>query len=267
MKLRTTRQRSVSSPDPRRGSRSICTVPGRRTHSTSTRAPVSDRLTTGAALVPSILPSTSPWTATRVRRRRSLRGGFARLTASSGAAATARSSDRDLLVEVDVLDGVEQAHALRHRPLEGLAPGDEAHATRALVDDGGAHRFLEIALARGGAAGVDQARASHVAVRHLVARPVDRVVGGEPVVHRLVDLAVRALLGGEGEVAAVVLRHLLLDDVRLDRDSAVVGLSGEVGRHVEVLLRGLEGGVAQVAPEDGGQAQLVRMLESGSDFE
>ena len=73
MKLRTTRQRRTSSPAPRRGSRSICTVPGRSTQSTSTRAPVSERLTTGAGLVAWILPRTSPWTATRARTRRSLK--------------------------------------------------------------------------------------------------------------------------------------------------------------------------------------------------
>ncbi len=45
-----------------------------------------------------------------------------------------------VLVEVDVLDGVEQLDALGHRALERLAAGDQAHAAGALVDDGGRAR-------------------------------------------------------------------------------------------------------------------------------
>ena len=48
-----------------------------------------------------------------------------------------RSRDRHFLRQVDVLDRVEERRALLHRALERLASGDEAHAARALVDDGG----------------------------------------------------------------------------------------------------------------------------------
>src|ERR687891_49044 len=58
-----------------------------------------------------------------------------------------RLRDRDLLAEVHVLDGAQQAHAFGQRPLERLAPRDEAHASRALVDDGGLDRLREVVLA------------------------------------------------------------------------------------------------------------------------
>src|SRR5262245_3966393 len=48
-----------------------------------------------------------------------------------------RSSDGHVLGEVDVLDGIQEGDALLHRPLEGLASGDETGASGALVDDGG----------------------------------------------------------------------------------------------------------------------------------
>src|ERR1700712_5085885 len=68
--------------------------------------------------------------------------------------------DRDVRVEVDVLDGLQQLDALGARPLERLAAGDQAGAARALVDDRRADRLGEVGVARGGAAAVDQARAS-----------------------------------------------------------------------------------------------------------
>src|SRR5207302_10042131 len=54
-------------------------------------------------------------------------------------AAGADSGEGYLVAEIDVLDGVQQLHALPHRSLEGLPSGDEAGAARALVDDRGAH--------------------------------------------------------------------------------------------------------------------------------
>jgi predicted acylesterase/phospholipase RssA len=42
---------------------------------------------------------------------------------------------------IDVLDGVQQLDPLLHRPLEGLAPRDQAGAAGALVDHRGAHRL------------------------------------------------------------------------------------------------------------------------------
>jgi drug/metabolite transporter (DMT)-like permease len=65
------------------------------------------------------------------------------------AALMVRLRDRDVLVEVDVLDGVQEGDALVHRPLEGLAARDEAGATRALVDDRGLDGLGEVGLAAG----------------------------------------------------------------------------------------------------------------------
>ena len=105
------------------------------------------------------------------------------------------------------------------------------------------------------------ADAAHVAVHHLPAGEVDRVVGGELLVDERVGLAEL-----EGVVAAVVLGQLLLDDVGLDGDAEVVGLTGEVGRQVVVGLLGLEGRVAEIAPEDGEEAEGVGVLEGGPDL-
>ena len=55
------------------------------------------------------------------------------------------SGERDGLVEVDVLDGVQQLDALGHRALERLAAGDEALPAGALVDDGGLHGVGQVA--------------------------------------------------------------------------------------------------------------------------
>ncbi len=179
---------------------------------------------------------------------------------------TVALGDRDFLREVDVLNRVQELRAFFDWTLEGLTTRDESLATGALVDDGGLDGFGEVVVARG-AAGVDQADAAHVAIGDLVAGEVDRMVGGEVGIHALVDLTVRGLGGLDGEVAAVIFRKLLLDDVSADRDAEVVGLAGKVGGHVEVLLLRLEGVVAGVAPEDGGHAELVGLLEGVGDFD
>ena len=111
-----------------------------------------------------------------------------------------------------------------------LRPRDQPHAAGALVDDRGAHCLLQVILARL-AAGVDQAGASHVAVGHLVAHQVDRVVGGEFAVHLGMGLAEL-----DGVVAAVVLGHFLLHDVGVDGRGKVIGLSGQVGGNVVILV-------------------------------
>ena len=108
---------------------------------------------------------------------------------------------------------------------------------------------------------VDEPGAPHVAVGHLVAHEVDRVIRGERRIHQRVRL--RELDRVE---AAVVLGHLLLDDVGLDGDPEVVGLAREVGRDVVVDAVLLEGVVAQVAPQDGGEPQLVGAAEALRDL-
>ena len=109
---------------------------------------------------------------------------------AGGAARVApRLRDRDVRREVDVLDGVEDLDALGHRPLERLAARDQAGAARALVDHRRADGLGLVGVLGGRAARVDQARAAHVAARHLVAAEVDRVVGRELVVDEVVGLA------------------------------------------------------------------------------
>src|SRR4051794_16711424 len=83
-----------------------------------------------------------------------------------------RSGDRDGLVQVDVLDRVQERHALVHGALERLAAGDQAGAAGALVDDRGLDRLGEVALAGGGAARVDEGRPAAVAVDDLPAAEV-----------------------------------------------------------------------------------------------
>ena len=144
------------------------------------------------------------------------------------------------------MDGVEEFHALGNGALECLAAADEAEAASSFVDDRGAHCFGQIAGARRCPSGVDQPDAAHVAVGHLPPGEVDRVVGGQLVIHQRVGLA-----EPEGVVAAVVLGELLLDDVGLDGYPDVVGLGSEIGGRVVVGAVHLETGVPQVAPQYG----------------
>src|SRR5688572_32924639 len=176
--------------------------------------------------------------------------------------ALSRSGDGDVAIEVDVLDGVQQFYALGHGTLKGLAARDQPHATRPFVDDCRLDRSGQVAGALGFAAAVDQADATHVTVRDLPAAQIDRVLGGQLAVDEFAGLAVSL----EGVVATVVLGQLLLDDVGFDRDAEVVGLAGEVGRHVIVDAVLLEARVAQVAPQDGEHAQLMRPGEGLADL-
>src|SRR4030095_13868312 len=95
------------------------------------------------------------------------------------------SGDGDLGTEVDILNGIQKLNAFVHGALEGLPAGDETGASCALVDDGGGHSFFEVVCSRG-AARVDEAGAAHVAVGHLIAAEVDRMIAGEVVVNALV---------------------------------------------------------------------------------
>ena len=174
--------------------------------------------------------------------------------------------DGDFFVEVDVLDRVQELSTFGDRALERLTTGDEALAAGTLVDDGRLDGFGEVIVARG-AAGVDQADATHVAIGDLVAGEVDRVIGRKVGVHALVDFAVRRFCGLDGEVAAVVLGKLLLDDVGADGDAEVVGLAGKVGGHVIIFVLRLKSVVAGVAPEDGRHTHFVGGLEGVGDFD
>src|ERR1039458_6128634 len=84
-------------------------------------------------------------------------------------------------------------------------------------------------VALGLATRVDQADPARVAVRDAPPREVDVLWRGE----RVVDQRVR-LAEADRRIPPVVLRLLLLDQVRLDRDAEVVCLAGEVRREVVV---------------------------------
>ena len=155
---------------------------------------------------------------------------------------------------------MQQLDPLGHRLLERLAAGDQPHPAGALVDHRGVDGVREVVLA-GGAARVDQPHAAEVAVGDLPARPLDRVVLGELLVHQRAGVAEL-----DRGVAAVVLGQFLLDDVGLDGDADVVRLPGEVRRDVVVDAVLLEGAVAEVAPEHGEHAELVRVLERLGDL-
>src|SRR6266581_6066387 len=174
-------------------------------------------------------------------------------------------SDGDFRAEVNVLNGVQELDTLFHWALERFTAGDEAGAAGALVDDGGGHGFFEVVCA-GSAAAVDQARATHVAVGDLIAGQIDGMIAAKVGVDALVEFAVAGIAHVEGLVAAVIFRELLLDDVGFDGYAEMVGLAGEVGGEMIVLVL-LEGAVAEVAPEDGGHAELMGVREGLADFD
>ncbi len=119
------------------------------------------------------------------------------------------------LIQIHILNRIQELHTFRHRALEGFASGDESHATGALVDDRGRGSFGKVVLA-GGATTVDETDAPHVAVRHLVAAQIDRMIAGQFAVDALVQFAVGAVARVQGQEAAVVLGQFLLDDIRFD---------------------------------------------------
>src|SRR5260370_14388567 len=85
-------------------------------------------------------------------------------------------------------------------------------------------------------------------------------------VDALIEFAVAGIAHVEGLVAAVIFRELLLDDVGFDGDAEMVGLAGEVGGEMIVLVL-LEGAVSEVAPENGGHAELMGVRERVADFD
>ncbi len=70
----------------------------------------------------------------------------------------------------------------------------------------------------------------------------------------------------DGVEAVFVRRELLFDDVRLDRDTQVVRLSGQVSRRVMIDPVFLERLVSQIAPEKRGHTQFMSGLERLGDF-
>ena len=164
----------------------------------------------------------------------------------------AESGDRDAIVEIHVLNEVEQLDAFGHWALERLSAANQAHAAGALIDDGRARGFREVVVTTG-AAGVDQRRAAQVAICDLVARHLDGVIlGGQVGVDAFVGLAEL-----QGVVAAIGFGEFLFDDVGFDGDAQVIRLARQVGGDMIIRLFGLEGFVAQIAPEHRHEPELV----------
>lgn len=134
------------------------------------------------------------------------------------------------------------------RYLKRFATGDEPHSTGALVDDGGAHRIVQIVRARF-TAGVDHVGLSHKAIRHLIAHQVDGVRAGQIAIDFRMGLAELQRV-----IAAVIHRHLLLDDIRVEGCCEVIGLARQIGARVIIDALVVEGGVARVGPQDARQA-------------
>ena len=78
----------------------------------------------------------------------------------------------------DIILTMPAAQLTKPELLERLAAGDEPLTAGALVDDRGLHGVEQVVLAAR-PAGIDQAHASRVAVEHLVAAEVDRVIARE----------------------------------------------------------------------------------------
>ena len=64
----------------------------------------------------------------------------------------------------------------------------------------------------------------------------------------------------------IVSRQFLFYDIGLDGNSQTVGLSGKVSSRMIVYTIFLELVVTQIAPQDGGHTQFMRIIESLSDF-
>src|SRR5215813_6029381 len=90
----------------------------------------------------------------------------------------ARSGDRNLVAEIDILNRIQDGNAVLHRSLECLATRNQTGTAGALVNNSSGDGFFEVILS-GGPARINQSCASHVAIGHLVASQVDRVIGGQ----------------------------------------------------------------------------------------
>lgn len=104
------------------------------------------------------------------------------------------SGDSYVVAEVDILNGVQQFDALGHRLLERLASSNEAGAARALIDDGGTHRFTQVARPTRRPARIDQVYPPIEAVDHLIAHQINRMIRREFTIHPLVNAPVWVFL-------------------------------------------------------------------------
>ena len=92
------------------------------------------------------------------------------------------------------------------------------------------------------------------------------MIAGEVGIDALVEFTVAGIAHIQRRVAAIIFREFLLDDVGLNSDAEMVGLSGEVGGDVKVFVF-LESVVAEIAPQHGGHAKFVSLGEGLADFD
>src|ERR1700752_1191700 len=173
----------------------------------------------------------------------------------------------DFVAQVDVLDRVQQFHAFAHWTLEGLATGDQTRAAAAFVYNGGTNCFGEVTRALRLATGINQPKATHVTVGHLIPDEVDWVFTRKLFINQLARLTVRATQSLLNRfVTTVSLGKLLFNDISLNSHTKMVCLAGEIGGSVHIAFRSFELRVAQIAPEDAGHAKFVRLREGFTDF-
>src|SRR5208283_3018912 len=102
-------------------------------------------------------------------------------------------------------------------------------------------------------------------IRHLVAREINWMIAAEFGVNALVKLSIAGIPDVQGFIASVIFGQLLLNDVGLDGNAEMIGLAGEIGRDVIVLIL-LKGGIAEIAPQNSGHAEFVSLGESVADL-
>ena len=156
---------------------------------------------------------------------------------------------------------MQKLHAFFHRSLKRLSSGDQSHAAGALVDDGLFDGVLQIRFSFGGAAGIDQTDLSQVAIDDLITGQVDRMIRRKFFLNELVRLAEFQCI-----VTAVIRRQFLFDNIRFDRHTQMVTLSGQIRGRMKINAVFFEIRIPQIAPKDGEQTQLMRLLEGFRNF-
>ena len=92
----------------------------------------------------------------------------------------------------------------------------------------GAEIILQVGRPFRFTAAVDQARAPHVTVGHLVAAQINWMLAGQLRVNALIQFAIAGTASIQRFKPAVILRQFLLDDVRLNRHPQMICLPGQV---------------------------------------
>ena len=149
--------------------------------------------------------------------------------------------------------------------MKRFATRNQTHATRAFIDDRRLHRFGNVILA-GGTAGVDQTRPTRKAVQHLVSAKIDRMIRSQLGIDSGIGLPVITSRQLQRIVAPVVLGKLLFDNIGLDGRSDVIGLRGQIGRQMIILLLCLKCGVPYITPKDRVHAELMSNRERAGNL-